>query len=120
MQRLLASCSQEKLGEALGVTFQQVQKYEKGTNRISASRLKQIAEMLGVSVAFFFHGLPAGEETAADFADAASTTYIDDFLSTSEGVQLTKAFVKIKSSRVRRRLIDLAEALAAGDQSSDG
>ncbi|MCP4560896.1 MAG: helix-turn-helix transcriptional regulator [Bosea sp.] len=112
MQRMLAGISQEKLGEALGLTFQQVQKYEKGTNRISASRLQQIAKMLGVPVAFFFEGAPSGEATAVGFADASSTAYVADFLSTSEGVQLSKAFVRIKSPRVRRRVIDLVEALA--------
>ncbi|KRE21316.1 Cro/Cl family transcriptional regulator [Bosea sp. Root483D1] len=112
MQRMLAGVSQEKLGEALGLTFQQVQKYEKGTNRISASRLQQIAKMLGVPVAFFFEGAPAGEATGIGFADAASTSYVADFLSTSEGVQLSKAFVRIKNPRVRRRVIDLVEALA--------
>jgi len=112
MQRMLAGISQEKLGEALGLTFQQVQKYEKGTNRISASRLQQIAKMLGVPVAFFFEGAPTGDVAAGGFADAAATTYVADFLSTSEGVQLSKAFVRIKNPRVRRRVIDLVEALA--------
>ncbi len=112
MQRMLAGISQEKLGEALGLTFQQIQKYEKGTNRISASRLQQIAKMLGVPVSFFFEGAPAGETAGGGFADAASTAYVADFLSTSEGVQLSKAFVRIKSPRVRRRVIDLVEALA--------
>ncbi|RXT15914.1 MULTISPECIES: helix-turn-helix transcriptional regulator [unclassified Bosea (in: a-proteobacteria)] len=112
MQRMLAGISQEKLGEALGLTFQQVQKYEKGTNRISASRLQQIAKMLGVPVAFFFEGAPTGEVTAGGFTDAAATAYVADFLATSEGIQLSKAFVRIKSPRVRRRVIDLVEALA--------
>ena len=70
MRRMLAGISQEKLGDALGLTFQQVQKYEKGSNRISASRLQQIAKMLGVPVAFFFEGAPAGETTGGGFADA--------------------------------------------------
>jgi transcriptional regulator with XRE-family HTH domain len=113
MQRMLAGISQEKLGEALGLTFQQVQKYEKGTNRISASRLQQIAKMLGVPVSFFFEGAPASEATlGGGFADASNTAYVADFLSTSEGVQLSKAFVRIKNPRVRRRVIDLVEALA--------
>jgi transcriptional regulator with XRE-family HTH domain len=112
MQRMLAGISQEKLGEALGLTFQQVQKYEKGTNRISASRLQQIAKMLNVPVAFFFEGAPAGDTAGGGFADTASTVYVADFLSTSEGVQLSKAFVRIKNPRVRRRVIDLVEALA--------
>lgn len=112
MRRMLAGVSQEKLGEALGLTFQQVQKYEKGTNRISASRLQQIAKMLGVPVAFFFDGAPTDDSVEGGFADSASTTYVADFLATSEGVQLTKAFVRIKSPRVRRRLVDLVESLA--------
>ena len=112
MRRMLAGVSQEKLGEALGLTFQQVQKYEKGTNRISASRLQQIAKMLGVPVAFFFEGAPTGEVVAGGFADTATTAYVADFLATSEGVQLSKAFVRIKSPRVRRRVIELVEALA--------
>lgn len=115
MRRMLAGISQEKLGEALGLTFQQVQKYEKGSNRISASRLQQIAKMLDVPVAFFFDGAPTGDLVTGGFADSASTTYISDFLSTSEGVQLTKAFIRIKSSRVRRRVIDLIEAMAEED-----
>jgi len=112
MQRMLAGISQEKLGEALGLTFQQVQKYEKGTNRISASRLQQIAKMLGVPVAFFFEGAPSGEPPAEGFSDTANATYVADFLATSEGVHLSKAFVRIKSPRIRRRVIDLVEALA--------
>ena len=111
MRRMLAGVSQERLGEALGLTFQQVQKYEKGTNRISASRLQQIAKMLGVPVAFFFDGAPTDESVGNGFADASATTYVADFLATSEGVQLTKAFVRIKSPRVRRRIVDLVESL---------
>lgn len=112
MRRMLAGVSQEKLGEALGLTFQQVQKYEKGANRISASRLQQIAKMLDVPVSFFFEGAPSGDMPSGSFSDAASTTYISDFLATSEGVQLTKAFVRIKNGQVRRRVIDLVEAIA--------
>lgn len=103
--------SQTALGTAVGVTFQQVQKYEKGTNRISASRLQQISKMLGVPVAFFFDGAPADETIGNGFAEAPATTYVADFLATSEGVQLTKAFVRIKSPRVRRRIVDLVESL---------
>lgn len=115
MRRMLAGVSQEKLGEALGLTFQQVQKYEKGANRISASRLQQIAKKLDVPVSFFFDGAPSGDATPSGFSDSGSTAYISDFLATSEGVQLTKAFVRIKSGRVRRRIVDLAEALAEED-----
>jgi transcriptional regulator with XRE-family HTH domain len=115
MRRMLAGVSQEKLGDALGLTFQQVQKYEKGSNRISASRLQQIAKMLDVPVSFFFDGAPTGDTPSGGFSDSASTAYVADFLATSEGVQLTKAFVRIKNVRVRRRVIDLVEALAEED-----
>ncbi|WP_181832594.1 helix-turn-helix domain-containing protein [Bosea caraganae] len=116
MRRMLAGISQEKLGEALSLTFQQIQKYEKGANRISASRLQQIAKKLEVPVSFFFDGAPNGDATPdGGFADSSSTAYISDFLATSEGVQLTKAFVRIKSGRVRRRIVDLVEALAEED-----
>ena len=119
MRRVLVGMSQEKLGDALGLTFQQVQKYEKGTNRIGASRLQHIASVLGVSVDFLFEGAPrlegpAGEE-AAGFAEAPPSEYVADFLSTSEGVQLMKHFVAIKSPRVRRRVVDLVAALAGED-----
>jgi transcriptional regulator with XRE-family HTH domain len=112
MRRMLAGVSQEKLGEALGLTFQQVQKYEKGSNRISASRLQQIAQMLEVPVSFFFEGAPTGAAPEGGFADMAATSYVSDFLATSEGVQLTKAFVRIRNPRVRRRVVELVEALA--------
>ncbi|MGL5361452.1 MAG: helix-turn-helix domain-containing protein [Bosea sp. (in: a-proteobacteria)] len=113
MRRMLAGISQEKLGEALGLTFQQVQKYEKGTNRISASRLQQIGKMLGVPAAFFFEDAPAGELIGQGFSEATPSTYVSDFLATSEGVQLNKAFVRIKDPRVRRKIVELVEALGA-------
>ncbi|PZN98973.1 MAG: transcriptional regulator [Hyphomicrobiales bacterium] len=115
MRRMLAGVSQEKLGDALGLTFQQVQKYEKGSNRISASRLQQIAKMLDVPVSFFFDGAPTGDMPTGGFSDAASSAYVSDFMSSSEGVQLTKAFVRIKNPKVRRRIIDLVESLAEED-----
>ena len=114
MHRMLAGISQERLGESLGVTFQQVQKYEKGSNRVSASRLQHIATMLGVPVSFFFDGAPSSEQALAGVNDRASE-YVSDFLLTSEGVQLLKAFSQIKNNRARRRIIDLVEALAESD-----
>lgn len=111
MRRMLAGISQEKLGEALGITFQQVQKYEKGSNRVSASRLQIIARVLDVPIAFFFDGAPGGEQTVSN-VDVAASEYITDFAATSEGVQLMRAFSQIKDVRARRRLIDLIEAIA--------
>ncbi len=112
MRRMLVSMSQERLGDALGLTFQQVQKYEKGTNRISASRLQQIAKLLSVPVAYFFEGAPTGDLAVDGFAESTSPAYVSDFLATSEGVPLTKAFVRIKDSKVRRRIVDMVEAIA--------
>jgi transcriptional regulator with XRE-family HTH domain len=114
MRRMLIGMSQEKLGNALGLTFQQVQKYEKGANRISASRLQQMSGILNVPVSFFFEGAPSGDTLAQGNGDAAPD--ISAFLSTAEGIQLNQAFAKIKSSMVRRRIVDLVEALAETNQ----
>lgn len=118
MRRMLIGMSQEKLGESLGLTFQQVQKYEKGTNRIGASRLQQIGAVLGVPVEFFFDGAPQGHmapEGTGGFAEAPGTAYVADFLSSSEGVQLNKAFVRIKDARVRRKIVELVNSIAGDD-----
>jgi len=115
MRRLLAGVSQDRLADGLGVAFQQVQKYENGSNRISASRLQHIANMLDVSVSFFFEGAPTGDLPQGGFSDAASSAYVSDFLATGEGVRLMKAFVRLKNARMRRRIVDLVEALAGED-----
>ena len=86
MRRIMLGMSQEKLGEALGLTFQQVQKYEKGTNRVGASRIQQISEILQVPVSFLFEGGPSGTATGDGFGEGASPSYISDFLATSEGL----------------------------------
>jgi transcriptional regulator with XRE-family HTH domain len=104
--------SQEKLGDALGLTFQQVQKYEKGTNRIGASRLQQISTILGVPVSFFFEGAPVVDMASGSVTEQASPAYVSDFLATSEGLALTRAFMKVKDAKVRRRVVDLVEAMA--------
>ncbi len=126
MRRILLGMSQEKLGEALELTFQQVQKYEKGTNRIGASRLQQISQILNVPPAFFFDGAPASEGTAASEATQAQfaeedegSTYIVDFLSTTEGVRLNKAFARIHNPKVRKRIIDLVTSLADEDDAEE-
>jgi len=115
MRRMMISMSQEKLGEKLGITFQQIQKYEKGTNRIGASRLQQIATVLGVPVGFFFEGAPVPDNSAKGFSDSASPAYVSDFLATSDGLALTKAFMKVTDAKVRRRIVDLVEAMAADE-----
>jgi transcriptional regulator with XRE-family HTH domain len=116
MRRMMVAMSQEKLGDALGLTFQQVQKYEKGTNRIGASRLQQISHILQVPVAFFFEGapnVPGGTEENLD--GAPSPAYVSDFLATSDGLALTKSFMRIKDQKLRRRIVDLVEQIAGED-----
>lgn len=115
MRRMLIGMSQEKLGESLDLTFQQVQKYEKGTNRIGASRLHRIATVLGVPVEFFYEGAPHGSAAAGGFSEASSSTYVSDFLTTSEGVQLVKAFLAIKDPKIRRKVVELITALASDE-----
>jgi transcriptional regulator with XRE-family HTH domain len=112
MRRLMLEMSQEKLGEALGLTFQQVQKYEKGTNRIGASRLQQIADILHVPVAFLFEGAPSGSHNADGFVEPVSPTYVADFLATSEGLALTRAFTRIADAKLRRAIVDMVEHIA--------
>src|ERR1700731_3010722 len=112
MRRMMLSMSQEKLGGALGLTFQQVQKYEKGTNRIGASRLQQISHILQVPVAFFFEGAPSFHPQTDGVGEAPSPTYVSDFLATSDGLALTKAFMEIKEPKLRRRIVDLVEEIA--------
>ena len=112
MRRMMLSMSQEKLGDALGLTFQQVQKYEKGTNRIGASRLQQISNILQVPVSFFFEGVPNMPGPTGGMSEAPSPAYVSDFLATSDGLSLTKAFMRIKNSKLRRRIVDLVEQIA--------
>tara|TARA_R110002020_G_scaffold266483_18_gene481402 strand:- start:2022 stop:2432 length:411 start_codon:yes stop_codon:yes gene_type:complete len=112
MRRMMMSMSQERLGEQLGITFQQIQKYEKGSNRIGASRLQEIARVLQVPVAFFFEDAPGGAPGQPGFAESQSSSYVTDFLTSSEGVALNRAFARIADAKVRRRVIDLVEALA--------
>lgn len=113
MRRVLLGMSQEKLGDALGLTFQQIQKYEKGTNRIGASRLQAISETLQVPPSFFFEGAPVAEGAAGKgFQENDSAQFVTSFVATAEGLQLNKAFTRIRDPKVRRRIIDLVVALA--------
>ena len=104
MRRKMLSMSQTKLGTALGLTFQQVQKYEKGTNRIGASRLQHIASVLQVPVSFFFED-PLKPNGGRSARQTHSPDYVTDFLTTTDGLALTKAFVRIKDIRLRRNIV---------------
>jgi transcriptional regulator with XRE-family HTH domain len=112
MRRVLIGMSQEKLGEALGITFQQIQKYEKGTNRIGASRMQQIATVMGVPVSYFFDDAPGSEPQGDGFSEPRGSDYVVDFLTTTEGLQLNKSFVRISDAKVRRKIVDLVATLA--------
>ena len=115
MRRMMLAMSQTDLGDALGLTFQQVQKYEKGTNRVGASRLQHISHVLQVPVAFFFEGAPHQPGQPKGLGEAPSPAYVFDFLATSDGLALTKAFTRIKESKLRRRIVDLVEEIAEGE-----
>ena len=111
LRRKILKMSQGKLGEILGVTFQQVQKYERGANRVGASRLWKLSQVLDVPVTFFFEGL-SGEVEADGFAEGDQTPIVYDFLKSSEGVELAKAVSRIRSKSVRRQILELARSLA--------
>ena len=112
-RRLMVGMSQTKLGQALGVTFQQVQKYEKGANRIGASRLQQLSHVLQVPPAFFFDGAPSGDANALGFAEADARPFEESFVLTSEGLALNRRFAAIRNPTVRRKILDLVDSLAA-------
>lgn len=117
LRRMLIGMSQEKLGELLGLTFQQVQKYEKGTNRIGASRLYQIAQFLGVPVQFFFEDLSeevAGEkpEGSPALRERDAAPYVMEFVSSAEGLELNRSYSRISDPRVRKRILELVRCLA--------
>jgi transcriptional regulator with XRE-family HTH domain len=107
MRRGMLGLSQSKLADALGISFQQVQKYENGTNRIGAGRLQQLAHFLQVPVPLFFEGLPLPSETSSE-----DHAYVADFLATSDGLSLIKNFMRIKDAKLRRRIVDLVEQIA--------
>ena len=114
-RRMLLGMSQEKLGERLGLTFQQIQKYEKGINRIGASRLFDLAQVLGVPVQFFYEEAPSTEPpplVADGFAEKPAENSIVEFLGSREGLELNKAFARITDPRVRRSIVDLVRAFA--------
>ena len=115
LRRNMLGMSQEKLGELLGITFQQIQKYEKGSNRVGASRLQAIASILNVSVGYFFEDAPVKGGAGEGFSEEGSPNYVVDFLSTTEGLQLNRAFVKISDAKVRKKIVDLVKVLAEED-----
>ncbi len=116
MRRVMLGLSQGKLGEHLGVTFQQIQKYEKGANRISATQLRQAAEVLDTNIQFFLEGAPTETSSDGGFSDSSAPPFDVTFLSSSEGLQLNRAFIRIRDSKVRRRIVDLVVSLAPPEE----
>ena len=110
-RRTLLGMSQSGLGAAMGVSFQQVQKYERGANRIGATQLFELSRVLDIPMSFFFEGAPHMPGHSG-MGEAVSPAYVSDFLATSDGLSLTKSFIKIKSSKLRRRIVELVEQMA--------
>jgi len=118
LSRSMKGWTQEKLGDSIGVTFQQIQKYEKGANRISASKLQQIADLLNIPVAFFFEDAPLDKKsTPSGLAESNSSAFVMDFLSSSEGLKLNRAFQQIEDPKIREKVIELVQAIAYGSKS---
>jgi transcriptional regulator with XRE-family HTH domain len=113
MRRKMLSMSQTNLADSLGVTFQKVQKYEKGTNRISASRLQQISHALQVPISFFFED-PRRPSGGAGAQQVHPPDYVSDFLTTTAGLALTKAFMRIKDPTLRRTIVNVVREIAGG------
>lgn len=117
LRRTMNGMSQERLGDGLGITFQQIQKYERGTNRVGASRLQNIANILNVPVSFFFEHAPGQDAAAIDSSHTSPPDDFQTFLSSPEGFRLNREFVRIMDPKVRHRIIEMVKAVAA---SGDG
>ncbi|HEX3753486.1 MAG TPA: helix-turn-helix transcriptional regulator [Rhizomicrobium sp.] len=115
IRRMLIGMSQERLGDLLGLTFQQVQKYEKGVNRIGAGRLFEVSRILGVPINFFYEGVSEHLAGNRGFAESDSSPPVMEFVSSGEGMQLSLAFMKIKDPKVRRKVLDLVKSLSEED-----
>lgn len=112
LRRVMLGLSQEKLSDGLGITFQQVQKYEKGTNRVGASRLQRLSELLDVHISYFFEGVPdAGNDRTLDVTNALS-----QFMNSKECISLAKAYSAIEDVRVRRRVLELVQSLGSNTE----
>ncbi len=112
-RRLELEISQETLADGLGLSFQQVQKYEKGTNRVGASRLQAISAILAVSIGFFFEGVPPSPASSRKKAgDEPSADFVSKFLELEYSHTLIKAFLRIKAAEVRRSIVQMVEVIS--------
>ena len=125
LRRNMLNMSQEKLGESMGLTFQQVQKYEKGTNRIGASRLWKLSQVLSVPVSFFFDEMVGLTQTSSvdrgqrGFAEPEAENQITEFLTSRDGIDLNRAFLQIKDAKQRRSVIELVRVMASDSRDDD-
>jgi transcriptional regulator with XRE-family HTH domain len=115
MRRKMLAMSQTQLADALGITYQQVQKNESGTNRIAATRLQQISHILQVPIAFFFEGTPKASAPRGPRGSALSIAQIDDFVASSEGLRLIGAFMRVHNADLRRKIVMLVQKIAGDD-----
>lgn len=119
LRRMLIGMSQERLGDLLGLTFQQVQKYEKGVNRIGAGRLYDVAGILGVPISFFYENIEEGKSQGAiGFGQSHEPLPVMDFMSSGEGIQMSLAFMRVKDVRVRRKLLELIRSLGSDEEAA--
>jgi transcriptional regulator with XRE-family HTH domain len=112
LRRMLIGMSQERLGELLGLTFQQVQKYEKGVNRIGAGRLFDVARILGVPIDYFYENVSSQLAGSRSVSEGEVSPSVMDFVASGEGLQLSLAFMRIQDAKVRKRVLDLVRSLA--------
>jgi transcriptional regulator with XRE-family HTH domain len=119
MKRKVLGVSQERLAEALGLTFQQVQKYERGANRVSASKLYEIARFLQAPISYFFEGLADPTSEDADPNAEGAEQFVHDFLMTPEGLELAATFPKIRKGRIRRRVLELVRTLSGEEEEAE-
>ncbi len=119
LRRMLIGMSQERLGELLGLTFQQVQKYEKGVNRIGAGRLFDVARILGVPIDYFYENVSSQLGSGRGFSENDDSPPVMEFVSSGEGLQLSLAFMRIKDAKVRKRVLDLVKSLAEEKDDED-
>jgi len=119
LRRMLIGMSQERLGELLGLTFQQVQKYEKGVNRIGAGRLFDVARILGVPIDYFYENVSSQLGGSRGFSESEDSPPVMEFVSSGEGLQLSLAFMRIKDAKVRKRVLDLVKSLAEEKDADD-
>jgi len=116
LRRLMLGMSQDKLGDALGLTFQQIQKYEKGINRIGASRVFQLSETLGVAIQYFYDDYAGLIGGAPGMAEGDAGAAFMDLVSSPEGIQLCRYFAEIQDPKVKKRVLDLVRSIAEGER----